>query len=151
MCSYVVEVVLFLFSRSSSFCFRTYEEFLKKQKILVRVPEENCFLPFHECVLKIILSHEWMCKEHQMCLQHGELDDAVITALRRLFLFKYLTVSVNYLQIQRGLFNLTGFRPFLMMMKALLPSSRCVQWQIIDFSMMWWCRAEFGCFDPVLE
>ena len=47
-----------------------------------------------------------------MCLQHEELDDTVITALRRRFLLKYLTDSVNYLQIQRGLFNLTEKRLF---------------------------------------
>ena len=86
-----------------------------------------------------------------MRLWHEELDDAAATVLRSLFLFKYLTDLVYYLQRPWPLFNLTGFRSFLMILKVVLTSSRCVQWQIIDFSVMRWLRSRLGCFDPVLK
>ena len=81
---------------------------------------------------------KWLC--------HGELDDASVAALRKLFLFKYLTDSVDYLQILRGMLNLLGFRPILSCVGGVIASFRCVQWQIVDESMF---RRRIGCFNPV--
>ena len=60
-----------------------------------------------------------------MCLSHEELDDAAVAALRKLFLFKYLTGSVDYLQILRLLFNLLGCRPIFNYIGGVNASLRC--------------------------
>ena len=98
--------------------------------------------------------HKWGKKVGLMRLWHEDLDDAVSTALRRLFLFKYKTDSVKYLQRLLELFNLLNFDSSIesrMSVEVVLTSSRVVQWQIIDVSMMRCLRSRIGCFDPVLE